>query len=122
MPRPHADTAVPPNKHATTFFALVYQLNPLSFFQLLSIASSSLCRGLSTTHAPRPPLPRTRRELVGSLPPIYPHDLTDDIRRDVDALGRMLVVLDDDPTGTQTVHGVPVLAEWSVDVLAREVL
>ncbi|MEO6244275.1 MAG: four-carbon acid sugar kinase family protein, partial [Opitutaceae bacterium] len=28
--------------------------------------------------------------------------------------GRKLVVLDDDPTGTQTVHGVPVLTEWSV--------
>lgn len=33
----------------------------------------------------------------------------------------MLVVLDDDPIGTQTVHSVPVLADWSVDALAREV-
>lgn len=31
------------------------------------------------------------------------------------------MVLDDDPTGTQTVHNVCVLAEWSVDVLAKEV-
>ena len=31
-----------------------------------------------------------------------------------------LVVLDDDPTGTQTVHGVPVLTEWSVTALAAE--
>ncbi len=31
-----------------------------------------------------------------------------------------LVVLDDDPTGTQTVHGVPVLTEWSVPSLAAE--
>lgn len=52
---------------------------------------------------------------------MYPHDLRDEIRRDVAALGRMLVVLDDDPTGTQTVHSVPVLADWSVDTLAREV-
>lgn len=37
------------------------------------------------------------------------------------AVGRMLVVLDDDPTGTQTVHSVSVLAEWSVDSLAKEV-
>lgn len=29
-------------------------------------------------------------------------------------------VLDDDPTGTQTVHGVPVLTLWSVDALAAE--
>lgn len=66
-------------------------------------------------------MPRTRKELVGSLPLIYPSDLSDHIRRDVATVGRMLVVLDDDPTGTQTVHSVPVLAEWSVDILAKEV-
>jgi uncharacterized protein YgbK (DUF1537 family) len=33
---------------------------------------------------------------------------------------RTVVVLDDDPTGTQTVHGVSILTEWSVDALARE--
>lgn len=27
---------------------------------------------------------------------------------------KVLVVLDDDPTGTQTVHGVTVLTEWWV--------
>lgn len=31
--------------------------------------------------------------------------------------GRRLVVLDDDPTGTQTVAGVPVLTTWTVDDL-----
>ncbi len=31
-----------------------------------------------------------------------------------------VVVLDDDPTGTQTVSGLPVLTEWSVDALAAE--
>jgi uncharacterized protein YgbK (DUF1537 family) len=31
-----------------------------------------------------------------------------------------IVVLDDDPTGTQTVHGVPVLTEWSVPLLVAE--
>lgn len=38
------------------------------------------------------------------------------LRRD----GRKIVVLDDDPTGTQTVHGVPVLTEWSVASLDAE--
>ena len=32
----------------------------------------------------------------------------------------ILVVLDDDPTGTQTVHGVPVLTSWSIEDLATE--
>ena len=31
--------------------------------------------------------------------------------------GTPLVVVDDDPTGTQTVHSVPVLADWSADAL-----
>ncbi len=33
-----------------------------------------------------------------------------------------LVVLDDDPTGAQTVHGLDVLADWSEAALARELV
>ena len=33
---------------------------------------------------------------------------------------RQTVLLDDDPTGTQTVSGVAVLTEWSVETLASE--
>lgn len=36
----------------------------------------------------------------------------------VAASGRVLVVLDDDPTGTQSVHGIPVLTRWTEDDLA----
>lgn len=32
-----------------------------------------------------------------------------------------IVILDDDPTGTQTVYDVPVVTEWSVEVLEEEV-
>ncbi|CAM9369804.1 unnamed protein product, partial [Discosporangium mesarthrocarpum] len=64
--------------------------------------------------------PGTLHELVASLPPIFPHDLHDEIRRNAAAVGRVMVVLDDDPTGTQTVHSVPVLTEWTVDSLANE--
>lgn len=35
------------------------------------------------------------------------------IRAEVESSGRYLVVLDDDPTGTQTVHDVPLLTEWT---------
>lgn len=31
--------------------------------------------------------------------------------------GRQLIVLDDDPTGIQTVHGIPVYTEWSLESL-----
>ena len=35
--------------------------------------------------------------------------------------GRRLVVIDDDPTGTQTIHGVSVFLDWSVDVVRRAI-
>jgi uncharacterized protein YgbK (DUF1537 family) len=41
----------------------------------------------------------------------------EEIRNRVAESGRRIVVLDDDPTGTQTVHGVPVLTTWSAEDL-----
>jgi uncharacterized protein YgbK (DUF1537 family) len=58
-------------------------------------------------------------ELFAQLPPEWPESLLPDIQRRVHH-GDKVVVLDDDPTGTQTVHGVPVLTEWSVESLASE--
>lgn len=39
------------------------------------------------------------------------------VAREATAAGSVIVVLDDDPTGTQSVHGLPVLTRWSVDDL-----
>ncbi len=57
---------------------------------------------------------------LAELPPPWPVDLLPGIRRSVAAGGRKLVVLDDDPTGTQTVHDIPVLTTWTVDALTDE--
>src|SRR5262245_26017487 len=35
--------------------------------------------------------------------------------------GHKLVVLDDDPTGTQCVHDIPVLTVWDVESFRREI-
>ena len=43
-----------------------------------------------------------------------------EIQAAVAAAGRKIVVLDDDPTGTQTVHGLAVLTTWSDEALDRE--
>ncbi|MGD9054988.1 MAG: four-carbon acid sugar kinase family protein [Desulfobacterales bacterium] len=59
-------------------------------------------------------------QLLNSLPPEWPRDLRSTIQKQIKADGRKVVVLDDDPTGTQTVHGLPVLTEWSVEMLAAE--
>jgi uncharacterized protein YgbK (DUF1537 family) len=73
---------------------------------------------------PNPP-PRVHRhlrksELFATLPPVWPEDLRPRIRRQVRASGKKLVVLDDDPTGTQTVYDIPVLTCWELDTLAAE--
>ena len=62
----------------------------------------------------------SKDQLLNSLPPEWPQDLRPAIRKQIKADGRKVVVLDDDPTGTQTVHGLPVLTEWSVEMLAAE--
>ncbi|MGC8877632.1 MAG: four-carbon acid sugar kinase family protein [Anaerolineae bacterium] len=60
------------------------------------------------------------KEMFESLPPEWPADLLADIRELVHESRRKIVVLDDDPTGTQTVHDVPVLTGWSVEALCAE--
>ena len=45
----------------------------------------------------------TYDQLIENLPPAWPHDLSASIRRAVGDSATKLVILDDDPTGTQTV-------------------
>jgi len=58
---------------------------------------------------------------LDNLPPEYPDDsLEQQVRDAVAASGRKLVVLDDDPTGVQTVHDTAVLSRWQPYQLATE--
>ncbi len=59
---------------------------------------------------------------LASLPPEWPDDLLPEIRSRVRRSGKKIVVLDDDPTGTQTVHGLPVFTVWSVETLRKALL
>jgi uncharacterized protein YgbK (DUF1537 family) len=58
--------------------------------------------------------------LLAGLPPEPTESILREIQGQITATGRKVVVLDDDPTGTQTVHGVSVLTEWTVPVLQAE--
>jgi uncharacterized protein YgbK (DUF1537 family) len=62
----------------------------------------------------------TLSELLVNLPP-EPDEaaLFGDIQQAVAESGRTLVVIDDDPTGTQTVHDVELLTTWNTDMLAQ---
>lgn len=61
-----------------------------------------------------------KKRVLTELPPEWPASLLSEIQKQVKSDGRSLVVLDDDPTGTQTVANLPVLTEWSVDSLCAE--
>ena len=63
---------------------------------------------------------KLRGDLMAGLPHEWAEDLLPEIRRQVNLSQRKVVVLDDDPTGTQTVHGVPVLTQWPVGTLCAE--
>lgn len=58
--------------------------------------------------------------LIESLPPERGENLLPKIRKLIESSGRCVVVLDDDPTGTQTVYDTPVLTTWSVDALSDQ--
>ena len=53
-------------------------------------------------------------------PPWSDPELGTKNREAIAASGRVLVALDDDPTGVQTVHDTPMLARWAVQDLASE--
>lgn len=60
-------------------------------------------------------------ETLESLPDEYPDDVLSSIRRVVvDGQVPTLVILDDDPTGTQTCHDINVLAVWDAETLVHE--
>ncbi len=62
----------------------------------------------------------TLARLLTGLPDGWPGFREDDLRAAIAASGRKIVVLDDDPTGTQTVHDIPVLTGWGRETLATE--
>lgn len=66
-----------------------------------------------------PTLPR--QSTLSQLPPEYPADAQDQISQILSnsQLNR-LVVLDDDPTGTQTCHDISVLTVWDIPTLIDE--
>lgn len=67
-----------------------------------------------------PPARIRRDDLLASLPPEWPEDPLPAIAREVRARAQTVLVLDDDPTGTQTVHGVPILTAWPDEALRAE--
>lgn len=55
-----------------------------------------------------------------NLPEPYNEDLMPLIKEEFEKSGKTLVILDDDPTGTQTCYNVPILTGWDVTLLEVE--
>ena len=60
------------------------------------------------------------KETFEKLPPIPPTDLRPLIRKALQQKGISIIVLDDDPTGTQTVYDLPVLTHWDAKTIREE--
>jgi uncharacterized protein YgbK (DUF1537 family) len=60
--------------------------------------------------------------VFAKLPPVWPVELQPRILAEVRASHCTLVVLDDDPTGTQTVYDVPVVTRWDIRTLCAELI
>lgn len=58
--------------------------------------------------------------VLAALPAEWPHDVLPEIQRRLATSHQKVIVLDDDPTGTQSVHGIPVLTEWHIESLQAE--
>ncbi|XP_059290437.1 uncharacterized protein LOC132043978 isoform X1 [Lycium ferocissimum] len=61
-----------------------------------------------------------KESVLQSLPPEWRADPINEIRTLTENSLKTLIVLDDDPTGTQTVHNIEVLTEWSIKSLVEE--
>jgi uncharacterized protein YgbK (DUF1537 family) len=59
-------------------------------------------------------------DVCQKLPKEWPLDPGPALTKAFQSLRQKVVVLDDDPTGTQTVYDVPVITEWSLESLRAE--
>lgn len=55
-----------------------------------------------------------------NLPAEWPKDPVPEIQTCLQENKEKLVVIDDDPTGSQTVHNIPILTQWDTDTLRGE--
>lgn len=62
----------------------------------------------------------SKKKTFAELPLTWPTPLLEEIHQLHTDSRKCLVVLDDDPTGSQTVQDIPLLTEWSVESLRRE--
>jgi len=62
---------------------------------------------------------RLVEEAFSHIKPVEISEVDQLIEKQLQALNKKIIVLDDDPTGVQTVHGISVYTDWSEDSLEK---
>lgn len=62
---------------------------------------------------------REATEVFAGIPDVDRASVQDMLRTGLADLNKKIIVLDDDPTGVQTVHGISVYTDWSVDSIEK---
>ncbi|GKU83851.1 four-carbon acid sugar kinase family protein [Niallia sp. NCCP-28] len=62
---------------------------------------------------------RLVEEVFSQIPSVDTSIVNEMIEKELKKLNKKIIVLDDDPTGVQTVHGVSVYTDWSLDSIDK---
>lgn len=62
---------------------------------------------------------RLAEEVLGNIQAVDTQIVKDMLASQLADLNKKIIVLDDDPTGVQTVHGISVYTDWSVDSIEK---
>ena len=62
---------------------------------------------------------RLAQEVLGNIQAVDTQAVKDMLKNELADLNKKIIVLDDDPTGVQTVHGISVYTDWSVESIEK---
>ncbi|MFJ8066024.1 four-carbon acid sugar kinase family protein [Psychrobacillus sp. NPDC096426] len=62
---------------------------------------------------------RLAEEVLGNIQAVDTQVVKEMLKAELANLNKKIIVLDDDPTGVQTVHGISVYTDWSVDSIEK---
>ncbi|MFJ5770421.1 four-carbon acid sugar kinase family protein [Psychrobacillus sp. NPDC093180] len=62
---------------------------------------------------------RLAEEVLGNIQAVDTQTVKDMLANELADLNKKIIVLDDDPTGVQTVHGISVYTDWSVESIEK---
>ena len=62
---------------------------------------------------------RLVEEAFSHIQPVDTSIVDEMIKKELETLNKKIIVLDDDPTGVQTVHGISVYTDWTEDSIEK---